>query len=525
MAVIQQAPSFNQQQAAIEQRRQLAQLLHQQSSQLANDPNAMVSGRVVPVSPLTALLKGVENGFASYNMTKANSEQARLEDQKQQQLAAYLNKHEGAPMGDLAGVFDNDTLAKLLLRKQIASTQEGDGYHPPIPIVIGGKPALAEYKKGAWNPLMINGEQVSIPTQDQGVQGGITQAREAAKGVKMQDEQGRDYYAPQGAVNPAFNNPFLALQRTESTFDPNAVSPAGAFGPAQIMPATAKKPGGNVMPMRNNSIKEQLRFAHDYQQYLIDQRLKQGHSEQDAYRLSLQDYNQGAKRVDANPNNGREYADRVMGHVANPLQGVNLGGIVKGPSPNDLAIAKEQALAPIKTEQAVNEAQAKAQIDVGKEQAIDQMKARQNLPLMLNNLKETAQVIDEFINSPGFSGLVGIPNGLDMVPATKELAAKKMLKQIEGKQFASIVQMMKGSGLGALSDIEGGKLQEAAGRLSRFQSEDDMRKSLQEIKDSLGRIKQAMMEKAGVQMQQAPQTDNRDARLQALRAKHPDLYQ
>lgn len=56
--------------------------------------------------------------------------------------------------------------------------------------------------------------------------------------------------------------PYLIQQ--ESGGNPNAVSPKGAMGLTQIMPATARNPGFGVTPLRDNSPQENVRFGRDY---------------------------------------------------------------------------------------------------------------------------------------------------------------------------------------------------------------------------------------------------------------------
>lgn len=56
--------------------------------------------------------------------------------------------------------------------------------------------------------------------------------------------------------------PYLIQQ--ESGGDPNAVSPKGAQGLTQVMPATGRDPGFGVSPLRDNSPQENVRFGRDY---------------------------------------------------------------------------------------------------------------------------------------------------------------------------------------------------------------------------------------------------------------------
>jgi soluble lytic murein transglycosylase-like protein len=60
-----------------------------------------------------------------------------------------------------------------------------------------------------------------------------------------------------------------AIERVESHGDRHAVSKKGARGRFQIMPATGKKPGLGVRPLRNYSDSEQERFARDYLKALL----------------------------------------------------------------------------------------------------------------------------------------------------------------------------------------------------------------------------------------------------------------
>lgn len=54
------------------------------------------------------------------------------------------------------------------------------------------------------------------------------------------------------------------LIQQESGGDPNAVSPKGAQGLTQVMPATGRDPGFGVSPLRDGSPQENVRFGRDY---------------------------------------------------------------------------------------------------------------------------------------------------------------------------------------------------------------------------------------------------------------------
>lgn len=71
--------------------------------------------------------------------------------------------------------------------------------------------------------------------------------------------------APQGGVLGQPVTP-QSVQAVESGGNPNAVSPAGARGPMQIMPGTGQNPGFGVQPLQNNSPQENQRMGADYLQ-------------------------------------------------------------------------------------------------------------------------------------------------------------------------------------------------------------------------------------------------------------------
>jgi len=111
-----------------------------------------------------------------------------------------------------------------------------------------------------------------------------------------------------------------ALIQQESAFNQDAVSPKGARGLGQVMPATAKNPGYGVTPLRNNSPRENYRFARDYLGAMLDEF---GGDE----KLALAAYNAGPGAVKAHKGippfpETQSYVSKIFGAL-NPISEAN----------------------------------------------------------------------------------------------------------------------------------------------------------------------------------------------------------
>ena len=82
-----------------------------------------------------------------------------------------------------------------------------------------------------------------------------------------------------------------AIEQVESGGNVNAVSPAGAVGPMQIMPNTAKNPGYGVAPAANDSVEENRRVGADYFNAMLTKY-------NGDVRMALAAYNQGPGATD-----------------------------------------------------------------------------------------------------------------------------------------------------------------------------------------------------------------------------------
>jgi hypothetical protein len=95
-------------------------------------------------------------------------------------------------------------------------------------------------------------------------------------------------YARRYGLNPEI---FVRQMMQESGMNPDAVSPKGALGIAQIMPATARNPGYGVRPIKDPTDPEEgLRFGAEYMRAMLDEFGGD-------YKLALAAYNAGAGAV------------------------------------------------------------------------------------------------------------------------------------------------------------------------------------------------------------------------------------
>lgn len=107
---------------------------------------------------------------------------------------------------------------------------------------------------------------------------------------------------------------FIRQMETESGFNPQAVSPAGAGGIAQIMPATARQPGFGITPISDQDRfdpETSMNFGAQYMRAMLDRY-------DGDYARALAAYNAGPGRVDQaggvpNIPETQNYVSRIMG--------------------------------------------------------------------------------------------------------------------------------------------------------------------------------------------------------------------
>lgn len=121
-------------------------------------------------------------------------------------------------------------------------------------------------------------------------------------------------YARRYGLNPEI---FVRQMIQESGMNPDAVSPKGALGIAQIMPATARNPGYGVRPIEDPTDPEEgLRFGAEYMRAMLDEFGGD-------YKLALAAYNAGAgavKKAGGVPpfQETQNYVSKILGGAMQP---------------------------------------------------------------------------------------------------------------------------------------------------------------------------------------------------------------
>lgn len=137
---------------------------------------------------------------------------------------------------------------------------------------------------------------------------------------------------------------YVSLINQESRFNPNAVSPVGARGLAQIMPDTGRQPGFGVDPVNMESHEDQLRFGAEYLSTMMN---RYGGNVNKA----LAAYNWGAGNADqwdgvnmsSLPSETRDYIAKITGTQPGGLTGV--GQLAFSPQNGPPAEAPQQPAA------------------------------------------------------------------------------------------------------------------------------------------------------------------------------------
>lgn len=505
--------SYEQDQAAIERRRRLAEIMMAQGQQ--QEPMQMAGGLVVPATPLNALSKIAHQLSGAYIANRAEKQAKQLEDERYSKLAG-INFSSPDAMNQLAQ-FDPKLAVDMAMKR--AQTEQprqgtpGSGYVPAgytFEAGTDGIPSGWKGPQGDFIPYPREMTQYQARSLDPRVQAELTQAREQNKIFSYTDPEGRPMHgtgaevtgqrplgggtyatAPDGSIDWSALLP--SMTNVESGGNVNAISSAGAVGPLQVKPSTGAQPGGNVPPLKSNSLSDQLEFGKNYLLWLNDQ--FGGDTKK-----AVQAYNAGVGTVKQDPNAGASYLNKVLSGMPGSATG---GGRPMGPS-----LAEKTAA---DTAKAIATEKGKTEIET-------KMKAEQAFPYVKSNTISAVDTINRILNSPSLESLTGMRGMLPALPNTEAFDVQADFDSLTSKNRLEGIDQMRG--LGQLSNSEGEAIQKAMSGLKRGMTDKAFVSQLKTLKQRYLAAMNGAAQRAGIEPPSIDSETQISSKRDELRKKH-----
>jgi hypothetical protein len=142
--------------------------------------------------------------------------------------------------------------------------------------------------------------------------------------------------------------------------------------------------------------------------------------------------------------------------------------------------------APLSAEEAANKA---ADVTEARILAKDAATAKTLLPKARSSAERALKGIDDMLNHPGLSAVVGLPDptrgglGFVQIPGTPAANFQARLDQLKGGAFLEAYNTLKGGG--QISNIEGAKAEAAIVRASAAQTEVEFRQAMNDFADAI----------------------------------------
>ncbi|EOI5723059.1 phage DNA ejection protein [Cronobacter turicensis] len=137
----------------------------------------------------------------------------------------------------------------------------------------------------------------------------------------------------------------------------------------------------------------------------------------------------------------------------------------------------------------------------------------------INTLTTSMFTLNDIVSSPALKSITGLRGAIPNVPGSQAADTQARLDTFKSQAYLTAVQAMKG--MGALSDAEGKKLDQAVGSLQNSQSEDSFRRNAGVILNTLNQKRNEAVGKYvqqnGIKRMDAPQ-----ASVDYLK-QHPEL--
>lgn len=113
----------------------------------------------------------------------------------------------------------------------------------------------------------------------------------------------------------------------------------------------------------------------------------------------------------------------------------------------------------------------------------------------LSALDNTLDTVRQLKLHPGLASNLGVRGVIPNIPGSDAANAAALIEQLQSQSFLSQVEKMRG--LGALTEAEGAKLNNALGALKTSQSEDQFRKQLNSIETLISKARNVAVQKYG----------------------------
>ena len=412
--------------------------------------------------------------------SKQDDRQTRLDDVDMQMKQAQIQHYQNAPVGGDPYWTTIDTPRGLM--KFNARTGEA------LPVQMEGKPLMKSSSDVALQSALEAGKtgaktqnsvvEIDNPDGSKSKMLGGSAFPNLPQGNYIPPRPTDLSGLPQNDSRAMADSLLKGLIQTESSGNPNAVSPKGAIGLTQIMPETGRNPGYGVQPLQNDSPDENMRFGRDYLAALIKEN---GGDAQKA----LSAYNQGQGNLQKNGINNQGYVDSVLKNsvdLQNPLTKPTIAGMQiaakNGVSPQTaidegVKIA-EKSVADLKAVQAAGQEmytgqtqaqklaaeteakktqdQNKANIELSQKQAETTQKKSNSANQVIGLLEQATPLIETATNS-GAGAMADdamaffgkSTKGADSAQALKALGANLIMQmpRMEGPQSDRDVQLYK----------------------------------------------------------------------------------
>jgi hypothetical protein len=190
------APNFSQKTVDITDKRALAAQLLALKQQ---DPNQMVSGRVVAYSPFTAAFDGLSKGFGAYLDAKASEDEKALKQSKADTLRSLINTGQtGADSMAANGLIEPEAYADILARKH-----EAQPYFTPLATDKGY--ASFDNRTGKLAEALLGDNSVMKGTDSPTLQGAIASAKEGPQTTEVTLSDGSKVPLTNEQANSGYN--------------------------------------------------------------------------------------------------------------------------------------------------------------------------------------------------------------------------------------------------------------------------------------------------------------------------------